>query len=398
MQIARMSNRKLRRLAYWIGAGVLIVACLVVALSEPARIQEPVVNGRGMEDWLQAMIATQGASEEAKAATRAGGAAVAPYLAMRLTEGSISERKIEWKEKLPDFIQARTTRIAFTDWPSRIAAAQLLGEIGPAASNAVPALLEAMNKQEAMEWRGPRTPGGAYFSQSPRARVAAIDALSRIAAENPQVMDAIIRTLWNWMDAKTPIAVREATQNLPPDLSHLTPHILEGLRHRRTRFTTGGYDSLVYGQGYIADDEKRVLVIAGALTNAVAVIREKAAIELTTARISAPEKLKLALPALRRALGDPSEEVSMAAVEAIRDIDSAAVEPVTVALMRLLKSSDAFIRLRAVEVLRLMGADARKALPQLRERVVDEHSAVRVWAKKAIGEIEAEMDKEADRR
>lgn len=388
-------------------AGTLFVAIavwlVVNAGQKPA--EEPVVNGEPMGHWLQQMIATGGKSDEARAAAREAGADAVPFLVEKLTEGSTSQKRIELKQKLPLFIQQRLPRITFTNWQQRIASIQLLGEIGPAASNAVPALINALDKKEPVELLGrkPSSAGNTYMSH-PVAEAEATRALGKIAPNDRQLMECLMDSLgqkfFNLRWSKVP-ATLELLTNLSPEHAYKIPAILQALQRHRAKGHISGYDKL-YGNARIGMwiDNHYADFLIKTLAHTNPAIRASAASDIAYMPTRIPKAEGRTLPALHAALTDDAAEVRLAAAEAIQKVNSEhlkAALPVAInasgtvlpVVIQLLESKDAYIRLRAVEVLRKMGQRAKEAVPQLRTLLEDEASIVRVWAEHSLKEIEA---------
>lgn len=379
-----------------VGSLFVAIAIWLVINAGQQSAKEPIVRGEPMGYWLQQMITTGGKSDEARAAAKEAGADAVPFLVEKLTEGSTSQKRIDLKQKLPLFIQQRMPRVTFTNWLQRIAAAQMLGEIGPTASNAVPALIEALDKKEPVELMGRKPAGvGSSYMSHPVVESEALRALGKIAPTDTKVTELQVAALgqkaFGLVWSKIPAAL-ESLAELRSEQSDKIPVILEKLQYQRAKGRLSGYDKLYRKAGvgmWIGDRYADFLIKTLAHTNAA--IRASAASDIAYLETRNSKAERGTLPALRTALTDDAEEVRIAAAEAILKVapdEHAAILPM---VRQLLESKDIYIRLRAVEVLRKMGPQAKEAIPELRKRLDDEASIVRVWAEHSLKEIEAAL-------
>jgi len=108
-------------------------------------------------------------------------------------------------------------------------------------------------------------------------------------------------------------------------------------------------------------------------------------------------KAKAAVPALAKALSDPSREVRVAAGEALAQLEDEAA-PAVPALLAALRDEDGEVRAKAAAALGVVGPPAAsEAIPMLIGGLRDQDSGVRLYSAWALGEFgpEAKAAEEA---
>ncbi|HVK07386.1 MAG TPA: HEAT repeat domain-containing protein [Gemmataceae bacterium] len=296
----------------------------------------------------------------------------------------------------PDRVELAVTtlRAALAD-PSaavRVGATQALGEIGPAAGEAVPDLIGVLrDADETVRCRAAEALGRIGAE-------AAVPALTdELADPSPAVQEAAARALG---------AFRLAAEGAVSALVLLLQHPEEGVRQAAAdaigRIGTlpeeatatlvdslASRDTLVRAQtaealgaiGEAAGDAVPALVEA--LDDGSDRVRAKAAEALGKIGNGAAE---VAVPSLVRALRDKDNWVSALAAEALGEMGEAAEEAVP-SLVRSLGHINPLVRANAAEALGKMGEVAAVALPALEKAAGDEDGGVRAQALRAVGEV-----------
>lgn len=262
------------------------------------------------------------------------------------------------------------------DTTVRSSAVGAIGSIGPEANAAVPALIEHLkdtdiyvrwNTAYAMGLIGPKAHQAvpdlvqALMDNDSSVRCRAAQALGRIGPPPKEVRSVLVRALKD-ENKYVRIYAASALAGIDPALTAkaVLPVLLESLRHR------------------------------GRPGDQTWLVRLRAAQAL--ARIG-PDA-KGAIPALRKALKDEKEQVRTHAASALAGIEPAlTAEAVLPVLIELLEHPGPWggqgwcVRFRAAEALGRIGADAKPAIPALREALTDDHEDVREAAAEALGKI-----------
>ncbi len=296
----------------------------------------------------------------------------------------------------PDRVElaVATLRAALADPSSavRVGAALALGQIGPAAAGATPALTGALrDADETVRCRAAEALGAIGDS-------AAVPALAaELAAPSPAVQEAVARALG---------AFGRAAEAAVPALVPLFQHPEEAVRRaaadaigrigtlsaEATSSLVGGLasrDTLVRAQtaealgaiGEAAGDAAPALVEA--LGDGSDRVRAKAAEALGRIGDGAAA---VAVPSLVRALRDTDNWVSALAAEALGEMGEAAEEAVP-ALVRSLRHINPLVRANAAEAIGKTGPAGADALPALAAAAGDADGGVRAQAVRAIGQV-----------
>jgi HEAT repeat protein len=348
-------------------------------------------QGKSLNAWLDELVATRGTSTQAIAAFRAAGPNAIPFLTNVLTRASpLRDKAVRLKSNLKSGTLFKILPTwYYQGWPQRQYAALALGEIGPTASNSVPALINAINQTEIFETDRSKNQGnGTQFS--PYARAEAIRALGKINPSSPQVLSASVAALTQRAPAGTShlrSAAADVLSGIGPESKEFIPKLIANLKYWDKSHYRGNSIAAVYSVGALAPGYgESVPQLIQVLEGSDPQGRTAAAYDLGTLEHNTTAA-KAALPALLNALNDPVPEVRLGAAEAITNINP--TEKTVPALIELLRATDWTVRIRAVEELRRLGPSARDALRGLQERRNDEARAVRVWPDEAIKTIQA---------
>ena len=362
----------------------------------------PIHKGKRAADWLDELVATQGESPQAKQAFREMGAQAVPYLINQLTNKAVlRDRYVAFKSNLPHALFVAAPQWRMVKWPQRTYSAQALGEIGPAAATAIPALIEAVDRSEPSETdQSTGASGGTTFS--PRSRIAAIQALWRIDPESPAVVSAVVGALQQkYFGHSHPGQQNVSSQaievlaELGPKSKAQIPAVIQNLKFWDKKWPYPGVGNvLVFGAlapGYAQSVPPLITVLQDANPRA----REAAAYHLGTLRPGDLPAAKAALPALKEALQDVDQFVRITAAEAIWSIDRSHSQATVPTLIELLDDPNYTLRLRAVDLLRQMGPEAESALPALEPTLQDKIRIVQVWAEEALAQIRSAISNPA---
>jgi HEAT repeat protein len=352
---------------------------------------------------LNQLVASRGASSDALATFRTAGPQAVPFLINKLTNSTPARRRYVVRKSSinSSWLYRILPAWNFDGWSEREYAALALGEIGPVASNAVPALIDAIARTEIHETDLSKGASNGRTSSS-AARVEAIRALGKINPQSPEVIAALVeavrqqnmfmrRVTAGGVTRSDPVSVREAAAEvlagLGPQSVQVIPRLIENLEFQDKTMFRGL--SAVYPIGAIAPGyAQTVPPLMKALKDPSSQIRASAAYDLGTLRPKDLAAAKQALPDLIELLQDSVAEVKLRAAEAVLKIDLEHGPVAVPALIELTEDPDYTVRLRAVDGLRRVGSTARSAIPNLRKRSNDDAQVVRIWSAKVLKELE----------
>ncbi len=322
--------------------------------------------------------------------------------------------------------------------------ASVLGDLGPVAKEAVPALVEAARKTRNINWQaipaigkiGPDAKAAVPFLLQDSTPEAAI-AIAQVDPDNTEILP-ILREAWQSADRLQPrpeiypdrswcyvlgrfglrvkpaiptleelldipncrcrMAVALTVLEIDPTHKQALDACVDALRERSHGFPEVG--PVVMGDFLESAVEERLdqlMVRLGPCARAfVPTLCEVLENPGLSARISAAERLAAigfeaegAVPSLIQALGrrnpvfPPDEDLPGKAAEALARIGSAAVSP----LIKALKDEHYLIRAGAADALGRIGPAAASAIAALAEALRDERMIVRASAAKALGRM-----------
>ncbi len=247
---------------------------------------------------------------------------------------------------------------------TRSYAAEVLGQMGPAAQPAVPALLEALRDKEGMVCR------------------AAAKALPKISS-SPEVVSALIDCLED-SDCVAPTTVLESLLLIAP-LEQARPALIGALEHENEQVCKAAAEAL----GEIGPLPGVVPALVECLQDSQCPARQEAAHSL--GQIGAPAQE--AVPALQAATEEEDQLVSLAAAKALWQITQQPEPALTMAIEVLKDEGCGSFRDWAVELVADMGAAAQEAVPVLREVLSDEECPSREAIEEALQKIESAAHK-----
>jgi HEAT repeat protein len=323
-------------------------------------------------------------------------------------------------------VQLAIAALRDADVRVRMRAHAALREMGPAARDAVPALLQAMRDPAEEHVAGQTVvaigpPAVPLLLQllSDRAqhgegeRVAAVRVLGRIGVATPEVVSTLVQTL-SGPDRDVASAADSALEQLGPAARAAVPALSQAMRDRG------------YGHGALAAIGAPALpALIQALRDPSPQVRRLAAAALgRMGPVAAPAVLTLvqvvsdpdfsvgqdaghalaaigpagrdAVPGLIQALRHPTPSVRWWAAQALAGIGPAARDAVPVLIERL-RDPDREAREYAAGALGRIGADARSAVPALRELVAREPERTNVRQKAAQALVRIERPREVAR-
>ena len=366
-------------------------------------------QGKSLEAWFDQLNNPNGDTNAAKAAILQMGARAVPFLAGQLSYNpSLQTNYLRWKEKLSWEWRSKLPAVPQIDWGRRQKAAWVLGEMGPEAKAAIPGLIGSMGLTEPIEVSVPN--GANARSWNPRVRAESVRAIEKIDLENPDAVRAQAENLNTGMPFKATnefsLQAARTLEKIPHPAEETVRAMLSQLEKQNQavyfqdleRFGATFLPHRGMGMALSAINSETNAVKALASTNAV--FREAAAFELGDPEREgfnrhakpgrAPSLSDESLAALRKCLSDPEEAVRLNAAESLFKTRRGQPREIVPTLVPLLDSPDSFNQLRAIEVLRQLGSEAREALPALKEKAGDPIGFVSVWAAKAVQEIQEE--------
>jgi len=369
-------------------AGLVFVVGVLFLLRSGQR--GPLYDGKRASVWLVELARTEGKSDEAKRAFHEMGAQAVPYLVNELTNKSaFRDRYVAFKSKLPHplFVVTPSWNVPHVNWQRRQYAATALGEIGPSAAAAIPALVEVVNQTEPMEFdRSTGASGGTTYS--PKSRMAAIRALWKIGPDSPVVVSTVVAAQQQkYPDPTVGDAAIAALADLAPKFKTEIPAIIENLKYYDKKWPRPTVPNFYPVGGFAPGYAESVPRLAEALRDANPRTREAVAYDLGTLRPREQAAAKTAMPALIETLQDQDAFVCITVAEAIWRIDRTQSQATIPALVDLLSETNYTVRLRAIDLLRQMGAQATTSLPALEQVLNDEARIVQVWAAEALTQI-----------
>jgi HEAT repeat protein len=241
----------------------------------------------------------------------------------------------------------------------RAAAAQALGQIGPAAGEARPALVRALSDPDAQV--------GALAAK-------ALKLLPAPAAEDIGDLRRALRE----QNPKVRAYALEALKGVGPAAQRALPEILQALKDRDPALRTVAAGIL----GTIADDEA-ITALAEARKDPEVTVRRSVVRSLDALR-PAPGTI----PALIAALDDPDEETARLAGAALKK--ARITKEDIAALGNMLSQGEANGRASAAAFLAALGPDARAAKASLIKALKDQDKRVRKHAATALGSLKAD--------
>lgn len=413
MKPLRKVDRKIAALA------ALLLIALGLSLLVP-HLSTPRHQSRPVQSWFKEYCSTNGATEASRQAFLAMGPRSVPFLTRQLTNDAPIPTPLT---RVLEYVSAKLFKTGPTvvriPFGSRVSAARLLGELGPAARSGVPALIAALSVRDPMYgWTGPGpSPAGWATTFSPAFRLFVTEALEKIDLEAPGVEEALVVAMKEdeertgcVVDFDNPISrligvvseAAHALEKIKAPRPHTIVSLLEALEamgrgHRwQCIMESREWKNPERPPSMGSADPRRDL-LTSLLKGEHAGVVAAAAFELryqdgTTLKPGSNLKMhgRLTAPAIEglvRLLGNQWVRIDAAETLCV----TGSVEPQTYvpALIEELRERQSWDRLRAIEILRHCGAAAEPALPLLRERMADPVGFVAVWAKKAVGEIEA---------
>ena len=244
--------------------------------------------------------------------------------------------------------------------------AEALGEIGPEAASAVPALIEALKDREARV----------------RKNAAWTLAFGKIGPEAASAVPALIEALKD-REARVRENAAAALAVIGPKAASAVPALIEALKDREARVRKNAAWALAFGK-IGPEAASAVPALIEALKDREAEVRKNAARALAFGKIG-PEAAP-AVPALIEALKDREAEVRENAAEALKAIGLQAV-PAVPALIEALRDQEYIVRYNAAEALKAIGLQAVPAVPALIEALRDQEYIVRYNAAEALKAI-----------
>lgn len=367
-------------------------------------------HGRTLRSWFSRLNQSQAESVEAKAAIKEMGVAAVPYLSEQTTNRPLVRMQyVRIGSYLADYFRSTSPAPPPIDWLSRIHAATMLGEIGPKAKEAIPALIALLTsinqidtdqtfappaKQNRDEFQAAvLTAIGKINPNDSRVFRSAITALRENASSNSQsvVSDAAERVLEQstTLDSTNILTILKTLQkrNRQIYIERLSP-IFSMVARAQSRLGSNdmieatmrawaGLPAIRESNGMI---EATLLALSG-----VPAIREAGAgLQRTMQAQSVPRELEAALVTC---LNDREIAIRLNAAESLWTAKSKNTSEIVQAGLSVLNTGRSFQRLRAIELLRQLGTNASEALPQLKEQATCPVRFVSAWAAKAVGEI-----------
>jgi HEAT repeat protein len=385
------SNRHKILFAVFVAVAVVAVVWLFFGQSQDER-----VAGKPTGYWLDEMNAGGARSNAAVAVFVQAGQRAAHGLTneLRFVPPSRSPL-IALKAQLPWAVASRMPAARPINWTRRVAAANALGQIGPNAKIAIPALLTAVTATEPTEVSVSGQNGGMVVVQQWdfNLRAAALRALARIDSENSDALITAAKLAAEWDGLNSGgqgvmMPVRDAALALlagaqEPDVKTVRA-ILEVLREQETEFcrrdvtafvsrTSPRGSLMTLGQIYSETNVLRCLASPGARDRAAAAFElgdaERAGAPGTNQALVVSEQ---GIAALAGALKDPELEVRLNAAETLVKVGSKQGNAeLETALIGLLENTNLLVRLRGVDVLRRVAQPGSAAELKLEEMKKD---------------------------
>lgn len=255
----------------------------------------------------------------------------------------------------------------------RVAAAHVLGNMKPPAVSAIPALMEALQREDT----GRVVP---LASEEPNLHREVVRALGDMGTEAiPALIQVLHSDLKIWSDAGV-----EICQIDPSMQDTVIKAIVEKLSHEDRYIRS----SAIYALQEIdelslqeIDDAFLISVFTRAFNDPHARVRQGA--------IYALQKINdvSLVPVFIKALSDPDRNIRKSAIDALEEIGPAAAKAAVPALTNALKDTSGYIRERAAILLGQMGPEAESAVPALGDLLADSELAVVKSAADALRKI-----------
>jgi hypothetical protein len=384
-----------------IPTGLIILLAVVLFRSQQSPVRH---KGKSIEFWFAELGASGTQSNEAKAAFLTMGSGAVPFLTARLTYSGPLRNSyllvkkhlpIDWRRKLPS-----TPRI---DWSARNRAAWMLGELGTEARSALPSLSRILSHSEEIENFG----GNATSARTwdPRLRAEALNAIEKIGFKNRAVFESVVlvalspQTLIRGVSERAAQILENAPELSESDIQFILSS-LERINQRSyyrelqrfpSAMTPGGTI------GHLVSHQNSESNTLRALRGDNAAFREAAAFELgdidregfSKYRTNHVPKISAEAAAeLVKCLSLIDEPIRLNAADSLLKTKNTNTAVIVQNLLPLLESTNSFRVLRSIEILRILGTNARPAIPTLRE-LTSHHPThfVSVWAGKAVHDI-----------
>jgi HEAT repeat protein len=290
----------------------------VAAQDAAAEGGEAVVTQKGPSDWLREMRDPLTDADTRWASLM--------QLSVALTVGNLTVGTAHLDAIAAEAVPVLIDLLHDPDEKLRVMAATALGQFGPAARSAAPALAEALADRADV-------------------RAAAAEALSHIEVNDADFAGRLARGLED-RSAQVRVASAKALWNATQDVGRVLPVLLAGL------------------------------------TDADAEVRHKAASDLGELGAAAAD----VIPALIAALQDPDEQVRFHALDALRKIGAPARAAVP-ALIGLLRDPSPLVNSSAGAVLIILAEHAAESLPDLLAALADPDPRLRSCAATALGQL-----------
>jgi hypothetical protein len=345
---------------------------------------------RTLRSWFSRLNQPQAESVEAKAAIKEMGVVAVPYLTEQATNRPLVRMQyVRIRSYLADCFRTTSPTPPPIDWLSRIHAATMLGEIGPKAKEAIPALialLTSINQIDTDQTFAPPTKHNRDEFQA-----AILTAVGKINPNDSRVFRSAITALRENASANSQNVVSDAAEWVLEQSTALDSEniftILETLqtRNRQIYFERLSpiFSTVARGQSLLGPNgmiEATLLALSGAPA-----IREAGAgLQRTMQAQSVPSELEAALVTC---LSDREIAIRLNAAESLWAAKSTNISQIVHAGLSVLNTGRSFDCLRAIELLRQLGTNAPEALPRLKELATCPVHFVSAWAAKAVGEI-----------
>jgi hypothetical protein len=347
-------------------------------------------HGRTLRSWFSRLNQSDAESVEAKAAIKEMGVVAVPYLTEQATNRPfVRMQYVRIRSYLADYFRTTSPPPPPINWMSRIGAATMLGEIGPKAKEAIPALialLKSINQIDTDETFAPPAK-----QNRDKFQAAILTAIGKINPNDSRVFRSAITALRENAPSKSQSVVSDAAERVLEQSTALDSAniltILETLqaRNRQIYFERLSpiFSTVARGQSRIGSNgmiEATLLALSGAPA-----IREAGAgLQRTMQAQSVPRELEAALVTC---LNDREIAIRLNAAESLCTAKSTNTSQIVQAGLSVLNTGRSFERLRAIELLRQLGTNAPEALARLKEQATCPIHFVSTWAAKAVGEI-----------
>ena len=218
------------------------------------------------------------------------------------------------------------------------------------------------------------------YSSAWQVRLAAVNALGELGANQPEVHQALFHAL-----SDSDEDVREAAVSALGKLGANQPDVCKALFHALSDSDEDVWEAAVSALGKLGANQPEVRqVLLQALTDSYTLIRQAAALALGDLGANQPDVCQ----ALLQALSDPQKNVRWAAASALGDLGANQPE-VHQTLLQALTDSREDVRWRAASALGKLGAKEPNVLDALLHTLSDPDEDVRQATASALGELGA---------